>query len=525
MIDQETGYDFQGFSELHLDLADNDAKAIAFLRKLNGKSVEKANILQSQYNMYSHKRKERNMYYQCPQIQEFCRFISATSDFSESCKQIYVHNKRTNNFKMVVYYNQNQEATGTDKKGFEYIQTTKFFNYLDYYITKNSFVQDLRNSKCIRSFDNIVIDIDNHSNSLTIDQINDEITKLIDCLYRVLGVEFNVVRTGRGVHIWVHLKSFYGGSNVMQKIYVTLCNKICDDVERVIQDNHINLDVDRGASTDMVRVVRLPYTYNTKVHKRTTFYRYTNKHYTLDELCEKYNIHKSTGKSKKSKSAKLQYNTTGIDFKLYLKRKNYIEWLVNEYQGNCKGRRNNIIFLYYNYCIQIHSISDAQALTMQLNNRFCEPLPQSHLNAIFRHADKMVYRYSNNKFLMLLDANTSDIAKYNTPSREIARQQAREKKEKRNQAIQELSRQGYTANEIAEIVGCSRSTVFRHKNQVDNQEQEVEVVEVQEQEQETTVTEINSVSPALKFPFIDKKENLKVFSFNNEQVPKIKFRN
>ena len=403
-------------------------------------------------------------------IIDFCHSISATPQSANSFKHIYSMKRSEGDTpKLMLFYNQSVNLdTGTNFRtariGVEDIQTITFHTYLDWYITKNSFVGDIRETKNLFSFDNIVIDVDNHSDDIKTRTLNREIEKLIACLKAedLDFPEFNVVYTGRGVHIWIGLVSFTARKDSMQRLYTTFCEKLCDIVKKVIQDNNISLDLDEGASKDKCRFVRLPFTTNTKVHRKTKFVKLTDRRYTVDELCTRFDIKGADKTQTRKKEDKLTSDKSGINYDmdfsaLFIKRKNFIEKIVADCNGNCVGRRELLLHHYFNVCRQICGDEKAIANTVQLNMQFSDPLQKSALEAIFR---EKVYSYKSSTFLSGINATFEERRLYmNMIGRQAERDKAKEAKEERNQKIVELREKGCTQQQIADEVGCHVDTV------------------------------------------------------------------
>lgn len=401
---------------------------------------------------------------------EFCQFISATPEYANSCKQVYSHNKGKDIVKLLSFFKQNGEGNS-----FEFIHTTRFYRHLDYYVTKNSFFANERKAENLFSFDNIVIDVDNHAKEneaeLTKEQLNKEIKKIVSCLRaeELNFPEFSYVHSGRGVQIWIRLVSFSAIPDKMKRLYDIICRKLCGIVEKVIEDNNINLEVDTAPSVDATRLLRLPYTWNTKVDRKATFEKCTDRRYGLTELCERFGIkRKSEDKKKDKQKSEPKPMEWTVDTPLLYKRTAFIMELSTINNGYCKSRRNSMLYLYYNYCLQLYDISNAQMKLQQLNNSFKEPVKQSQINTIFREFEEKsqkespFYKYSKAKFLDELNLTASERLMYtNFMSREAERAEAREAKAKRNQTIVTMWEQGYTQQQIADTVSCHISTVNR----------------------------------------------------------------
>ena len=400
-------------------------------------------------------------------IVDFCHSISATPQSANSFKHIYsMKRSERDNPKLMLFYNQSVNLdTGanfrTAQIGFKDIRTITFHTYLDWYITKNSFVGNIRKRENLFSFDNIVIDVDNHSGDIKTRTLNREVEKLIACLKEedLDFPEFNAVYTGRGVQIWIGLVSFTARNEKMKSLYTTFCEKLCDIVKKAVEYNGLRLEVDEGASKDMCRFVRLPYTTNTKARKKARFEKFTDRRYTVDELCNRFNIKIANKDRKKEpvtpKKSGINYS---MDFTpLLIKRMNFIEKIVANCNGDCVGRREVILHHYFNVCRQLFNDEKATEMTEQLNMQFSDTLQVSTLMAIFR---EKIYSYQSATFLSGINATFEERKLYlNMTSRQSERDKAKKAKEERNQKIVELREKGCTQQQIADTVNCHVDTV------------------------------------------------------------------
>lgn len=562
MIDAETGYDFQGMSELALDLEDGDKKAIAFQQKLtkqkNPKVEEECSELRQKSGCFEYKPidmrvvmrkwRENNIHKRSQKIVDFCRFIAPSLhveiddnndfkayDFSNSFKHIYSLKEqeqgKEKKCKMICFYCQDEDkAKEQGVESFDFIASTNFNYFIDLYVTKNSFFRDERGNDKLFCFDNIVIDIDNHDNDITQSAINKDVNKLIRALKKLRDnnrfMKFNAVKTGRGVQIWVHLESFSAIKDVMQKLYVTFCEKFCEIVESVIAENRLKIKVDRTPSTSISGFMRLPYTYNTKIRQRngkfykTQLFQYTQRKYSLDELCAFFGIKRSNGNKKIVKSKKFRPCPQSDDAKsfvgLFYKRKIFLERLVQRDAVN-EGRRNAVMYCYYISCYKIFSAETAQQLTIALNNSLKKPLPKAELNATFRSAEKKIWDMTNATMFEKINATKAEIQLYNEPTdkqkeRKEKQENARKEKEKRNQTIRELSEQGVSVKEIASQVNCCKDTVCKFKADKQQQVDYNKIIELYKQglKQKEIARQVNcaesTVSEVLKPYKTDKKE-------------------
>ena len=399
-------------------------------------------------------------------IEAFVQGILAAPSFADSFKQIYC---RTTNgkFRRIGYFKQNGELVIINKR---YFAKNK-----DYYITKNSFfVPNNRGTDYLFSFDNVVFDLDAHdkNNYAELDYEINKLLWLLDNDYQGKFPEVNVVRSGRGVHLWLRLESF---SAKLKFIYDWICRYFCDKLSEIIKENGIKLTVDYTASTDASRIMRLPYTYNQERRGYLAQYEHrTDKLYTFQDLLAEFPIEQEH-KSKVHVAAAQSDEETARYIGLNRKRLNYIQQLISAYGGECSGRRDKILFLAYNAAVQLMERSEARELIEELNESFTAPLRATELETIVKYIDDKGYlRLKNETFLEWLELSTEERMQYiGSSTRDLQRRAAKKKKADRNRHIAELRAAGKSIRAIATEIGCSDKTVQTVlKNAVKNTDQD-----------------------------------------------------
>lgn len=390
-------------------------------------------------------------------IKAFIEQIAPTDNFANSRKIICTRTyKRDENGEMSEYFRRIAFFKQNSSEEYSRIDGLKFSAQRDYYITKNSFIAQQRSEDTLFSFDNIVIDLDYHKHCGW-KQIDFNVDKLIYLLgndYKWEFPAFNAVKTGRGVQLWIALESFSGK---LGKLYKHITEALCDKLQQVIRDNDIRLELDRGASVDACRVVRLPYTHNThrKGYITELVYR-TDYKYDIDELLEYA--------EEKPKKPNIEHKRTvaGDWNGLNTKRIRFIEQLIANNNGDCSGRREVMAWLYYNSLIQLFDTKTAEDMLNKLNHSFTEPLRTAQIRSIIRQYEKKKKPYTIRTALWLeLVGATAEECKeyYDTSHRDLDRKAARERKAERDERIAEMKAEGYTAEQIAKACGCSVRTV------------------------------------------------------------------
>ena len=366
------------------------------------------------------------------------------------------------------------------------VGSIRFAQSHDYYISKNSVYADRRTKEALFSYDNIVIDLDIHDNNKSLKWYDDNLDFLIDKLIYLLTEEykgkfpaFNVVRSGRGVQLWIGLESFSARVEAFRRRYTAVCDYFCHFLDEVLEDNDLTMfEVDYGASTDATRLARIPYTYNQhryneRTHKgyQARFDHLTDYRYDLDEIQDFI-----LSPTKKPRKAKITQNSNFTA--LNIKRMRFIEDIVKRNAGYCEGRREVMAWLYYNALIQTTEQETAEEMLYQLNELFEPSLSGTQISAIIDEFDRKgknigkvgkdgyietgYYTIGSAKFLDTIQATTDERLQYvGATSRELDRKAARAKKADRDRRIAELTEQGMSCKDIADEVGCSVSTVQR----------------------------------------------------------------
>jgi hypothetical protein len=389
---------------------------------------------------------------QVPKIQKFFNQIYPVSAEYEGCRQLYVKHKGV--FKQIFF-----------------CKTSDFYNQLenfvvskncDYYLTSNSFYADKRGLEYLFSMDNFVFDLDNHNPNVSSYEIARNISRLLTLLESKYKDEFPYmtanVKTGRGVHIWVHIESI---SSKLFFLWKKTANHFCDVLDRICKENNIDLSVDRKSSCNAAGVFRLPFSFNTSSSgKYIDEFDVTvnNISYKLENLIERFNIFDDSSQSNENKDKTSDEQESKIDEEykpLHCKRIRGIEEYVKWHDYDVVGHRNAIIFLYYNACVQIMERSAALERTEKLNKSFKEPYSQAEFKTVISAVDKHIYKLTNKTFFEILGMTKEEQESYD----KMSEYKPKIDRAERNKKIFQLAVQGETQKAIAEIVGCTDRTV------------------------------------------------------------------
>ena len=467
-------------------------------------------------------RPKRPAQYDNSQIVMFARMIAPiateATDFTRSFRIISMQNKRPKKRWHQKWADVDAVYQGyyTTPKGVErtpdyedIINSIKFYQDKDYYITKNSFKSKHKcklntrtkvNESQLFSLDNIVIDVDLHKKDknghelqLTnkdAESIDMEILKLFRLLYHRPKTlpNFNfAIKTGRGVQLWLRLESC--AAPMFQQLYHDICNKICAELQALLEVNGVNLEVDFTASCDATRSVRLPYTHNSKRNGFVTDLvklilddKTLLQTISLQSLAQFYGFDitqyqtlqkkkaQQKEKDKQRKDQPIPTDTTppqSCNFESTAKKRMlFLEWLVDNRNGDCSGYRDVILHHHHNAAILCMSINEAETRTYAINDCFREPLSHKDIKAqIFRPIHHTTngqgYKYKSSTILAAVGATAAERQYFleGKSAREQERQQAREAKQTTKALIIAYRNKGMTYQEIAKKTGKSIRTI------------------------------------------------------------------
>lgn len=349
-------------------------------------------------------------------------------------------------------------------EAFQNIEQLKIHKSCDYYITANTTIADKRQKAYLLSYNNIVIDVDCHSDEEPADLRKLAIDTLIDKLQGLDIPQASIIhRTGRGVQLWYHIEQI---SAKLFFLYEKACGLLCSALEYIISENPTAcacLSVDRGASLNSVGLFRLFNSYNTKTNTKTECIVNDNI-YTIHSLLEQLNNSEDIPQALLPEPETVEHKRTihCIDcnyVNLQRGRMNVLEQLASEQDG--EGMREIILFLYYNSAFQVCEPATAESLTIKLNTSMPAPLPSSELAHIFCCIDKKYYKYKQKTFCQVLGITQEYFLEYSNP-RAKEREKCRMDKQKRKEMAETLKASGrYTNKEIAELTGYSVKTINR----------------------------------------------------------------
>lgn len=346
----------------------------------------------------------------------------------------------------------------------------KYREGFEYYITANSFVcpkgtpvtAATRCTANLKALNNVVIDIDLHNYPGSKAQQNELKARFLREVYEGLRKQDlffpNVENhTPNGVHLWYHIDQ---ASVEMLWLYELVVTNICNFVQTVIeQDSEFSkyIQLDRGASKKAAGVFRaFGLTGPCRVVQ--------SEGYSLHNLWENFRAYQEQLKTKQKapkKAIKFDKSVLFIGQAGY--RMRLIDWYIKRHPETF-GNRDNILFIAYNTAFAAYGDREkAEQFTLAMNNQFNTPLSTSEIQDKITQTHKETpYKFKADTFYDYLGISADELTEFRaTNTKNGIREQKRGLKADRDKQIVEMREQGYTQEQIAAAVGCSKDTVKR----------------------------------------------------------------
>lgn len=343
-----------------------------------------------------------------------------------------------------------------------------------------------RTNSSLISLQTIVIDIDAHNSTLSIDDlqshIKDFVPKLLDnVFFRPNFISY----TGRGVHFWYCL----------EPCHVSLSGTVSDCLKGLLSCykaamasiGESVLSIDDGASKKLTGLFRVPYSYNSKAHTWATgeLLHYERIHVNtligalqslgysdndfgfahkdIEKSEPKNDTPKTTKKSKHPKKPGFKYKTVSQYRGAFIHRKAFVEYLFNS-RDTVIGQRHTLFYMLAHAVYNLSdSFDDTYSYMLYVNSTLSESMLDSEIKAITTYVYNHNWKITNDKFLEFCNATDAEVNYFNR-STEKKKQKAAAAKKKldRDSKIYELWDSGCTnVSEIARVVGCNRRTVYK----------------------------------------------------------------
>lgn len=359
----------------------------------------------------------------------------------------------------------------------------------DCFISPNTYYRRKRDTRSVRHLNAFYVDLDYYKLGLSLD----DVLQAFEFYAKTERIPMPTIifDSGRGAYgVW-KIEDVPGKFKQTKNLYNYIQQYICD------------LFSDFGAdpkSKDIARILRVPYSVNTKVNKRVEIIEmHPENIYTMrmfkefidpfDDYTEPYDYNKAVVKKPKSKKGQITYLHTV--YSLNKARCIDLERLCVLREYKMTGYRNTVAHMYAYFLFCIHECEKIVLNKLQeLNDEFTEPLSDKELRSIVRTCKRVYdehlkdykkgYNYKNETIIELLEITldeqqhmTTIISSYLKNERQKATRKAQRRNEegltKREQdkqylieRVKQLREKGYKQREIAEMLEITKGTVSKY---------------------------------------------------------------
>ncbi|MEE1132058.1 MAG: hypothetical protein UHX00_10615 [Caryophanon sp.] len=278
---------------------------------------------------------------------------------------------------------------------------------IDCYYTPNTVYKPHRLAENARHINAFYVDVDFYKNALSFEETLDAIDFLVRT-ERLLEPTF-IVHSGQGMYLFWQIESVPAKYKQVLKLFSHIQNFLIDTLK--------DLGADPQAK-DVVRVLRVPTSTNTKTGKAVRILNYSKKFYTMRCLQQFMNealmidleaVQKPSPKQKKGRKVKYLYNY----FTLAVARASDLKTLCKLRNYEIKGYRNAFIHVYAYQMFLVHNhYHVVRHFTMDFNEALQTPLSKPEIEAIVKSTFKAYeghreniskgYNYKNETLIDLL---------------------------------------------------------------------------------------------------------------------------
>lgn len=351
------------------------------------------------------------------------------------------------------------------------------------YVSINTFYRPERRIRSVRHLNAFFVDVDYYNANVSKDDVIQAIEFYIQT-ERIVEPTF-IIDSGQGLYIIWKIEDVPGIYKQTKALYDLIQNYIYKLFKEYGADS---------SARDIARVLRVPNTYHEKANKYVEVNYFNSEAvYTMSmfqEYVDPFEIYRND-KIKNSKKKPKRKNTIKHLYNAYTlskARSNDIEKLCYIRNYSLQGMRNNILFVYHYYMLQIHRNEQVAFYhTLNLNDKFVDPLSerdvksyvQSSVRAYHEHVEdnNKGYNYKNETLIELYNITAveqkqlktiiSQREKYdrNNKRRKINRRNENgltireEEKQKTLEQVKFYYEKGLKQVEIAEKIGLSRSRI------------------------------------------------------------------
>lgn len=357
---------------------------------------------------------------------------------------------------------------------------------IDCYYTPNTVYKPHRLATNARHINAFYVDIDFYKLSLSVDEVLEAIEFLVRT-ERLLEPTF-VVYSGRGLYLFWQIESVPAKYKQVLKLF--------NHIQEFLIDTLKDFGADPQAK-DVMRVLRVPSSINTKTGEEVRILKYSEKFYTMRCLQQFMNealmididaFKKPSDKPKRTKKGKVKYLYNY--YTLAVARASDLRTLCKLRNYEIEGYRNAFVHVYAYQMFLVHNnYHVARSFTLDFNDDLQAPLPKQEVEAVIKSTFRAYeshrndvskgYNYKNETLIQLFDITADEqrqlksiIDKQEKQRRNTEQHRERRRSEdgltSRERALQEklasvseLLKQGLKQKEIAEKLGLDKRHVSK----------------------------------------------------------------
>lgn len=395
--------------------------------------------------------------------------------------------------------------TGNQENMEEFLEKMKILSKSDYYISANSTTSLKRKKEDLFALQNIVIDLDCHSDLFSTEEKNDMLETF---LFRfkefddLIPSPHSIVWTGRGLQLWWSLDAFHSKCQHLYHGIKDYFETVIDLVLEEYPSELSNLTLDLVASNNDVGLFRLPGSRNPKARREVFIERTEVKErYTLQYLLDVIEEHKEEldftplyqqNFSFKNLNKKLRNSLKENDpfaalyepedLKLLEGASSFTYFRIKQllqlrfHRDNERGaeERNNYSLLVYSALRASFSHIEAWKRLQFFNKGFKQPMTEAELNNVISSAQyKDGYKFRNRAVLKFLNITNEeqqiiglftreDEEGFESSSKNISRDHFNKlKKEVRDAKAKQYCDEGKTYLEISKLLSVAEGTIVK----------------------------------------------------------------
>ena len=421
---------------------------------------------------------------------EFMHTLHADNDKSyisiSHCK------KKGNDWKQEFYLGVNNAAN----------RAVELVNHdINVYHSNNSFSKRQRGNATLYNINSLYIDLDCHDSIVEVDYKRAlEYLKTLFYDVKVPRPTYTVM-SGRGFQLYWKIETAPKQAVYLWKLLQVRLAQELANIETYVA----GLTVDNSCVEDVSRIFRVVGSYNTESHTRSEIVDSCECVYSMSEIRDTYFEDLKPKQTSKSKTTTQTKNKSVISYlynsySLQQARLNDLEKLIELRDGDLKGKRDELLYIYGWTVVGKKCTEDVFLRELEaLNTLFKEPLTDSEINykakhIYNKHKSKIllkaepkhfyenfdVYIFRNDTIIKKLEITddeqkhmTTLIAKREKYDRNNNRRKQSRRNEmgltKRSQAkidtrgkVQKLKEQGLSQSKVAQQLGLGIATVKRH---------------------------------------------------------------